>query len=453
MLYDYFILDHRSSEPLYVQLYDKMKVAVEKGHLAAGEKLPSIRRLSESLRVSRTTVETAYQQLCVEGYIQSSPQRGYFVQEAVRTPGPTAEVIPQETGEPGPEILFNFGSDWVDSGHTDSKLWKKHVRQVLNRQEAIASYGEHQGETALREALAAYSHNARGVIASPGQIVIGAGTQPLLSLLCGLLRPDERQVAMEAPGFQQAEQVFSDCCIPVRLLSQDQDGVKIQELEASSAKVLLVSPSNRRQIIPMGRRVQLLQWAERTGGILVEDDYNGELRYRARPVPAMQGMGSERVVYLGSFSKLLLPSVRIGYMVLPEPLLKRYRQRAARYNQTASKIEQLALADYIREGQLEKQLRRLRKLYAAKSARLTETLRQTFGPLVELSLQETSLRLLVTVKNGMDSRELVRLARTYGVRLQEAREGVGCVILGFAGIPIEEIAPAVARLKEAWFGA
>lgn len=450
MLYDYLLLDHKSKEPLYAQLYGKIKAAVEKGHLAAGEKLPSIRHLSESLRVSRTTVETAYQQLCVEGYIQSSPQRGYFVQEAVHTSGHKPGVIPQITDEPGPKVRYNFGSDWVDSAHTDSKLWKKHVRQVLNRQEAIASYGEHQGETALREALAAYSHSARGVAASPGQIVIGAGTQPLLYLLCGLLKPEERRAAMEAPGFQQAEQVFADCSIPVRFLPQDQDGVTIRELEASMAKVLLVSPSNRLQIIPMARRVQLLQWAERTGGILVEDDYNGELRYRARPVPAMQGMASERVVYLGSFSKLLLPSVRIGYMVLPEPLLKRYRKRAARYNQTASKIEQLALADYIREGRLEKQLRRLRKLYAVKSTRLTETLRQMFGPLIDLSPQETSLRLLVTVKNGMDSRELVQRARTYGVRLQEARNREGCVVLGFAGIPVEEMAPAVARLKEAW---
>lgn len=455
MTYDYLTLNPDSDIPLYQQLYLAIKSAIEAGHLAKGERLPSIRKLAEDLKLSCTTVEAAYQQLCVEGYLRSRPQRGYFVLAALRKEHGRQDALPVSTLPSEPHIFYNFGSDCVDSENIDIKIWRRHIRDVLNRQEVIASYGEHQGEQALREALSTYSYGVRGVLASPEQIVIGAGTQPLLSILCGLLNGHIGHVAMEQPGFLQAEQVFSDCGIEVLHLPADSDGICMDALKSSGAKLLFISPSNRVQTgasLPMSRRFELLNWAKESGAIIIEDDYNGELRYRARPIPAMQGMDtSQSVVYIGSFSKLLLPSVRIGYMVLPATLLERYRTRANRYNQTASKIEQLALSSYVKSGQLERQLRRLRKLYAAKSAALIKALKNAFGSQIDIMLQETPLCLMLTVNTDKTSQELCELSAQNGVRTIPVEEdGKTKVMLGFAGIPLGDIDAAVDCLKAAW---
>ena len=458
MTYDYILLNPQSVVPLYQQLYLAVKNAIEAGHLKKGEKLPSIRKLAADLQLSCTTVEAAYQQLCVEGYLAARPQRGYFILPAPKS-GPGQKIPPKIAApEQGPKIDYNFGTDSVDSSCIDIKIWQRHIRDVLNRQEVIASYGDHQGERELREALSAYSYGVRGVVASPEQIVIGAGTQPLLSILCGLLKGENGCVALEEPGFAQAEQVFSDCGMEVLRLPADDSGIDMDALQSSGAKLVFVSPSGRVQTgagIPISRRYELLEWARSTGGILIEDDYNGELRYNARPIPAMQGMdGGQNVVYIGSFSKLLLPSVRIGYMALPALLLERYRTRAGRYNQTASKVEQLALSRYIREGQLERQLRKLRKLYAAKSASLIRALQEAFGSRAELLLQETPLCLILTLRTAADAGELCALAARSGVRVMPVESnGPPKIMLGFAGIPLRDIEPAVLRLKDAWSGA
>ncbi len=453
MTYDYLQLDKNSAEPLYRQLYRSIRGAVETGHLREGDRMPSVRRLAADLGLSCTTVESAYQQLCVEGYLRAAPRRGYFARNVRRQAGagPLVPLLPRRREVP-PPVRFNFGSDCVDNSSIDLKSWRRHLRAALNRQDALVSYGEYQGETELRAALSAYSFGARGVIASPGQIVIGAGTQPLLSILCGLLNSGRRLVAMEEPGFLQAEQVFADCGFSVVKLCGDAEGIRMDRLEESGAKYVYVSPSNRYRTgtaIPISRRLELLKWAAETGGVILEDDYNGELRYRARPVPAMQGIADGRgVVYLGSFSKLLLPSVRIGYMALTPELLERYLPRAANYNQTSSKVEQLALSSYIKSGQMERHLRRLRKLYGMKSERLIRALRRAFGERVDILLQETPLTLLLTVHSPKDAGELCRLALENGVRVQIAPEGK--IRMGFAGIAPDDIEPAVECLRRAW---
>lgn len=460
MTYDYLKLDYNSDTPLYQQLYLTIKSAIEKGHLKKGDKLPSIRKLAEDLKLSCTTIETAYQQLCVEGYLISKPKRGYFV-----LPNVEDDTKPQKPpkfeikAKVNTKILYNFGSDCVDSENIDIKVWRRHIRDILNRQEIIASYGEHQGEPELRKALSEYSYGVRGVVASPEQIVIGAGTQPLLSILCGLLNSDFNYAAMEMPGFLQAEQVFSDCKIKVLHLPYDECGIRMDALKESETKLLFISPSNRIQTglsVPMNRRFELIKWAEENNSIIIEDDYNGELRYKARPIPAMQSMGSEHIVYIGSFSKLLLPSVRVGYMVLPPKLLGKYLKHAKHYNQTASKIEQLALSDYIKSGQLERQLRRLRKLYSAKSSLLIQSLKDTFGKNIEILLEETLLSVILTVKTNYSSSQICDMAEKNGVKIMPVKnsdniDGTAKVMLGFAGIPVCDIKPAVERLKKAWY--
>lgn len=450
LAYEYLEL-RENGIPLYRQLYDSLKHAMETGQLRQGERMPSIRKFSEDLGVSRTTVEAAYQQLCVEGYLKSEPKRGYFVlsgeQPALSGPRRAyASAVPLAG-----RFRFNLGTDCADAENADLRLWRRHVRDVLNRREIIVSYGDHQGEPALREALSLYAGRARGVAAGPEEIVVGAGSQPLLYLLCGLA--GRRRAAIDEHGFAQAEQVFHDCGIEVIPLPRDENGLDPEALRASGADLAYVSPSasvDSGSAMPTSRRFELLRWAQETGGILIEDDYNGELRYRAHPIPAMQGMpGGDRVAYLGSFSKLLLPSVRIGYMVLPPSLLTLYRERARNYNQTASKIEQLALAAYIASGQMERRLRRLRKLYAIKSQRMKKCLSDVF-PDRCFTLEETALYFRTPLKRE-EAEALCRRAAEEGVRVRtrENRDGVFAA-LSFSGIPLQDIPEAAAALGRAW---
>lgn len=454
MTYDFIELKRENKTPLYQQLYDIISKSIENGNLPQGTKLPSIRKLSEDLQLSRTTVDSAYQQLCVEGFIVSKPQSGYFVHinTAITSKFRAAKSVPETSVRAENKILFNLGSDCIDSESADIKLWRSHIKDVLKKQNIITLYGEAQGEYKLRKALSLYSYGVRGVESNEESIIIGAGTQSLLYLLCGLMNGYGRKIAIEKGGFSRAEQVFSDCGYEVVHINGDNDGIDVNELYKTDVKILFVNPSGNLitgQPMKMNKRYELLKWAEDTESIIIEDDYNGELRYSSRPIPALQGTDSGRVVYIGSFSKLLLPSVRIGYMVLPESLLKIYRRKMYLYNQTASKIEQLALAEYIREGQLERQLRRLRKIYGEKCSVLTSALKKAFGKNTEITLQENSLCMKVTLQyNGID---IAKEAEKRGVRVTHIKsddESKYILKLGFAGIPISDIEPAIKILKE-----
>lgn len=453
MTYDFIELQHNKAIPLYQQLYNSISSAIENGNLPQGTKLPSIRKLSEDLNLSRTTVESAYQQLCVEGFIISRPQSGYFVHinTSVMSKSKTAKPVPEKSKPSENKILYNLGSDCIDSDSADIKLWRSHIKDILKKQNIITSYGEAQGERELRNALSFYSYAVRGVESDEDSIVIGAGTQPLLYLLCGLMDGYGRRIALEKGGFSRAEQVFSDCGYDIVHIDDDSDGININELYKTNIKILFVNPSGNLitgQPMRMNKRYELLKWAEETESIIIEDDYNGELRYSSRPIPALQGTDSGRVVYIGSFSKLLLPSVRIGYMVLPPSLLEIYRKKAHLYNQTASKIEQLALAQYIHNGQLDRQLRRLRKIYGEKCSVLTESIKKHFGENAEITLYENTLCVTLTLKNN--GTDIAENAEKRGVRVTHINSDDKekyILKLGFAGIPLSDIEPAVKALK------
>lgn len=460
MTYDFLELDRSGKLPLYQQLYDKISSAVENGSLTVGTRLPSIRKLSEDLQLSRTTIESAYQQLCIEGYIKSLPQKGYYVQSAPQKSviKSTASVLSKST-ESRYNILYDLGSDLADRNETDIRLWRSHIKNVLKKEAVIASYGEPQGEPELRNALALYSHGIRGAVTDGSRILIGAGTQALLYIICGLISEIKpRTAAMEQDGFPLAERVFSDCGFSVHKLKSDIDGIIPEELYKNGSSILFINPSCNKngQPLRMSRRRELLKWAEATDSIIIEDDYNGELRYSSRPFPALQSADSERVIYIGSFSKMLLPSVRIGYAVLTPELLKIYKSRTGFYNQTSSKIEQLALAEYIKTGELERRLRRLRKLYREKSQLIMQTLESTFDSSalnLKATLQETALCFLLSLNTSRSAGEMLALAKNQGVRLSYSNsdsKNTTELKLGFGGIPTADIINAINALKRAW---
>lgn len=455
MIYDFINLNRESKIPLYKQLYSSIRKAIESRGLNKGDRLVSIRRLSKALNISKTTVEAAYSQLCNEGYIKNQPQRGYFVEGQVLKIEEKQENPAVLGSLPGSApILYDLGSKSVAVDSTGISLWKKYVRSYLNKDYIIASYGDPQGEPQLRRALSFYSYSVRGVIATDESIVIGAGTQSLLYLICGLLREFGVKIAVESEASPHFIRVFIDCGFTVIKTPSDQNGLRLDKLKESKPDFVLINPSGSLKSgdkMKMERRYELIRWAESEGKFIIEDDFNGEIVYNSRPIPALQCSSPGSVVYLGSFSKLLLPSVRIGYAVLPDTLCKVYSHCKQALNQTASKLEQLALADYIKDGQLERHLRRLRRIYAQKSERLKACLEKSLKiiePSARLRLFETSLAYTLTLNREIDSQAL--LAELKRRRMEiiscEAHDGQSVIRLGFSGIELDSIEPAAGLL-------
>lgn len=451
MIYDYINLDRLSKQPLYAQLYSTIKNNIENGNIQKNIKLPSIRKLSEDLKISKTTVENAYSQLCAEGYIINKPQSGYYTVQLLinNLKTNTDNILDKNRIESN--FKYDFTGKSVDIGDISLKLWKKYIRYIINCEYLITSYGHPQGERSLREALSKYSYGVRGVVAGSDDIIIGAGTQPLLYLLCGLLRKNYGSIiAVERYGFTYAEKVFEDCNISIDKIDCDENGIIINSLEKSQARILLINPSGNLQTgnaLKVDRRTAILDWAEKNNCIIIEDDYNGELKYSTNPVPAMQGYNKSRIVYLGSFSKLLLPSVRISYMVLPNDLLEIYNNNKHMYNQTASKMEQLALGKYIADGQLERSLRRLRKIYRDKSEYIINVLYNAFGDRVKVSLKETSLCVNVLFSKDTDMLKLKQNLNDKSVNVIFNPYDKYAIDLSFSGVEKDKILQGIEIIK------
>ncbi len=443
MLFDFIEL--KGNDNLYIELYAKIKSAISENIIKKGERLPSVREAAAQLSVSRTTVENAYSKLCIEGYVESYPQKGYFV---IGLPH-TEEIVDFSRNENLPNIKYDFSSRRIDTENADTKTWKKTVRQILLLNEELTSYGDSQGEYRLRKALSEYSYKARGVKANPQNIVIAAGIGPLLNILCGLLGRDIT-VGFSSDGFEKAENLFRDYGISTQLLQSDISGATLKAVMQNDIDILFLTPSSLSRISRNAlskRRSEYSHWVnEDKNRWIIEDDYNGELRFTARSIPAFQGGYPQKTVYIGSFSKLLLPSVRLAFMVLPDFLAEKFRLRKSDFNQTCGKIDQLSLASYINSGNLEKHLRRLRRLYYAKSKVLLDELERNF-PKSEKILFESLLTVRVFFSLPFSSKELTERLLENQICVIENKHK-GSIDLCFSGIRTEEIGNAVSKIKE-----
>ena len=346
MLYDFIIIDKTSCAPLYMQIYASIRRSVENGSLVKNTKLPSVRQLSSGLEVSKTTVSAAYEQLCVEGYIKNKPQSGYYVEAQFENAPKKSENTHSSAIAQIKRYDYDFSGKSIDDKIINIDEWKKYVKEVINTGYMLMSYGEPQGETVLRNALQKYSLGVRSVNTSAENIVVGAGTQLLLYLLCSLVGTN-KTVATAKSSYIQAEFIFKTLGLEIKYFDTDSKGITISSLEKINPDMVLINPNfiaENGMSMPVSRRLELIKWSKENDCIIIEDDYNGELRYSTHPMPCVQNYDIENTVYLGSFSKILLPSVRISYMVLPDKLLKKYRQISPYINQTASKTDQNALA-------------------------------------------------------------------------------------------------------------
>jgi len=434
--------------PIYQQVAAYFREEITLEHLPALALLPSIRKLMADLKISRTTAESAYQVLISEGYISSMPGKGYRVEQFL----PHTRQKETKTISPiaaASTVLYDFSNNYIDTSTFDTALWRRCLNSALRNPRSIAGYGDYQGEAVLRKVLAQYSYSSRGVVTTPEQIIVGAGLQSLLAILLPLLPVKEKTIGMEAPGFPQAEEICENYGWQVKTFDP-------AEPSDTWPQLLMISPANpyKGRSLSDKEKNNLIVASKLSHVYILEDDYNGEFRYLNTPTPALHSFGnSEQIIYLASFSRTLLPSLRISYLVLPKKLLSAYRQKAKFFNQTSSTIEQLALAEYIEQGYLARHVKKLRSLYNEKNLILQQTLLKTFGKKVTILDYASGLHLRIALHYSLSAQALAKKALQHGIRVipilgTTSRHGPE-VLLSFAGIAKEAIPKGIAALQKA----
>lgn len=459
-------VDKSSSTPLYEQLYLEMKHSIIRGDLAVGTKLPSKRQLSEFLAISQTTIELAYAQLVAEGFILAVARSGYYVEqvdEIAYVEEHREEPTQFESEAVKHTYRIDFNSGRIDTAAFPFNQWRKYAKDVVDEtSHDLLLLGHPQGDVELRQEIANYLYSSRGVRCTAQQVVIGSGTEQLMPLLIRLLGKDA-VYAVENPGYPMTHHLFDNHDRQTLAVSVDEDGMQVSELENQLATVAYVTPSHQfptGAILSASRRVQLLNWASsQEGRYIIEDDYDSEFRYVGKPIPSLQGMDQrERVIYMSTFSKSLMPSLRIAYFVLPMHLLTEYHRTFPYYSSTVPRLDQHVLAQFMRDGHFSKHLNRMRKLYRKKLEKLTQAL-DTYKPTVLISGEQAGMHIVLTIESQLDDRELVELAKQADIRVYALSEysqgaiGKGQkpqILVGFGGFPEDEIEPAIKNLMDAW---
>ena len=482
-------LDPKGKTPMYEQLYAAVAAAIREGALRHGEKLPSKRELCARLGVSRATVETAYELLLAEGYVESRPRSGYFAEDYLSTPTagtsiacPACEACNRPAGdlhpvpEPKPKERTSnacpyiperkksadaalLSTSAVDVSAFPYASWAKLYKEVVYNSPELLQRGDPRGDAALREALAEMLSGYRGVHCTPAQLVVGSGMETLMGQLITLFGP-EALYAMEDPGYPAMERSLSARGRSIRWVPMDDSGMDAEALEQSGATVAYLTPSHQFPLgitMPAPRRSRLLGWAAAGDRWIIEDDYDSEFRYGGRSISSMQGMDRNgRVIYVGTFSRSLAPAIRLAYMVLPPPLLERWQALYGRQQPTVSRYEQAVMARFLTGGYYGRYLRRVGKLYADRRAALLGALGDIPG--VSVSGADGGIHFLVTLPRHEEA-ALLRRAAEAGLPLRGLSEFChrvtppeSTLILGYGGLPTERVAEVAARLKAAWDG-
>ena len=460
-------LDPHSKTPLYEQLYRAVRADIMSGTLAGGTRLPSKRQLAANLRVSQITVETAYGQLLAEGYIVSEPRRGYFVQKQLAVPAQTQApkaAAPHTHAASADDCKYDFRTNIVDTECFPFATWARLSRSVLSEySDRLLRATDPCGAAELREQIARYLYDFRGINISPDNILVGAGSEYLMHLVIQMLGRD-RVYALENPGYRKLYQIFDVSGVAVRPLPLDKSGLRADALAAGDASVVYLTPSHHfplGTVMPAARRMEILRWASAAPDrYIIEDDYDSEFRYASRPIPALGEMDrAGRVVYVNTFAKSLSPALRIGYLVLPDALMARYRERFSLYSSTVPSFDQHTLAAFMRTGGFERHISRSRKVYQARRDALMAALDRELADLPhEVSRSEAGLHLLLHMRNGMLERELIERAWAVGVRVYglsayytpPVKPPKATLVLGYAGLTEQQINEAAALLRQAW---
>ena len=453
------------TDSLYEYLYKCIRKDILDGKIAAGTRLPSKRSFAKNLGISVITVENAYAQLVAEGYIYSVPKSGYYVEQIRKnllmpesSAGEKCRMAGSESNQPRRMCGAESGrSGWISgneterngqvygskkengqiastyridlvSGRTDPKkfpftIWARLLREVLSgEREALMNNAPGGGILELRRAIAGYLLQYQGMQVSEEQIIIGAGTEYLYGLLIQLLGQD-KTYALEDPGYTKVAKIYQSHLVKTAFIPMDEQGVRIDRLRESGADVMHISPSHHYPTgitTPIGRRYELLAWAnEKEGRYILEDDYDCEFRLAGRPIPSLQSIDQlGRVIYMNTFTKSLTSTIRISYMVLPWDLLEHFQNKLGFYACTVSNFEQYTLARFISGGYFEKHINRMRNYYRGKRDELIKQLQTSpLGEKIAILGADAGLHFLMEVDTALSDGELVELAGKEGIRL------------------------------------
>lgn len=462
-------LDTKSLTPLYQQIEEYLKQEIQEGRLVAGMRLPSSRALSANLLVSRSTIETAYDQLVAEGYIEPVAYKGYYVCEIEGIYFQKAEYTKQNNPEKTEikqrrklqKYRYDFALNGIAPESFPTHTWKQLAKQVLSDStEEIFAQGNPYGEDSFREAIAEYLYHARGVKCEKSQILVGAGNDYLLMVLATLFECNKK-VAMENPTYLSAWYDLKHTGCSVCTVKSDEMGICIEELEKTGADVVYVMPSHQfpmGTVMPLKRRMELLRWADENQTYIIEDDYDSEFRYKGKPIPALQGFDkNERVIYIGTFSKSIAPSIRISYMALPKKLVRYYQSRYP-FAVTISKVDQKIVELFLRNGHYERHLNRMRRLYKSKHDWILRWVKEEMSEICSCFGEHAGIHLLLRFHNGISEDEAVERAKSAGIRVyglseffvQEKKETEAVVLIGYATLTEEEIKEALQILSRIW---
>lgn len=462
-------VDRNSGVPLYRQMYEEIRRNILDGTLRSGLRLPSTRLLAEELRVSRNIVVLAFEQLVAEGYLQSRTGAGTLVartmpDEILHVGRRASQDRPLSKRHPlsrrGRRIAamttlartlvpaarlapFQYSLPALDE--LPLAIWGRLVARHFRRAPSeLLGHGDSAGYWPLREAIATYAGVARGVRCHPSQVIVVNGSQQAIDLAARVLLDPGDRAAVENPGYLGARSALQAAGIRLVPVSVDEDGLSVPALKRKpAAKLVYVTPSHQFPVgvvLSLARRLELLDWASRHQAWIFEDDYDSEYRYESRPIPALQGLDHEgRVIYVGTLSKVLFPSIRFGYLIVPEDLVQPFVAARALTDISSPLVEQAALADFIAEGHLASHIRRMRALYMERRDAMKETIQREFNGLLQVQDTQAGMHLVAWLPPGADDALISREAAKAGLYVMPVsafaitplkRAGL---LLGFAG--------------------
>lgn len=422
-----YSFENIGNESLYQHLYNSIKKDILDGKLSKGDKLPSKRAFAKHLNISTITIETAYNNLLSEGYIYSIPKKGYYVAEISNNH--SYSLPSQEIKDLKPitnkyvNYTANFNSNHTNPNNFPFSIWAKLLREVINNHRTdLMTNSPFGGILELREAIANHLYNYRGISVHPEQIIIGAGTEYLYSLLIQLLGRN-KIYAIENPSYKKIGKIYTKNNVKIKYITVENSGISLDELYSSNADILHISPSHHFPtgiVTPISLRHNILKWAsEDKNRYIIEDDYDSEFRFIGKPIPTLQSIDTcKKVIYINTFSKSLASTIRISYMILPNHLLKKYQEELSFYSCTVSTFEQYTLAKFISENYFEKHINRMRIYYKNLRNKILDTLKNSaIKSQIKITEKDSGLHFLIEITNGLTDSEIKKRAKKLNINI------------------------------------
>lgn len=464
------ILDNTAPTPLYQQIYEQIKRDILAGNYHEGARLPATRALAKELHVGRNTVELAYAQLVLEGYVTGLRGSGFTINKLELylnphskpnvKPPPTKPAATTKSGK----IKYNFQYGNLGPDLFPYAIWRSLLNEVFDDMDIMNAqyHQELRGDLELRRELKDYLYRSRGINCNEEQIVICSGIQSALNMVVRIFPYADKRVALENPCYDGTRVVFQNNKFAVDPVPVNPDGMDITALKKTKARLAFVSPSHQfptGATMPINKRIELLNWANANNCIIIEDDYDSDFRYNGRPIPALQSIDENgRVIYMGTFSKALSAGLRVGYMVLPEWLVPRFMDYYQGYQFTVPWMEQRILAKFLAYGHWERHIRRITHLHKKRHDVLLASITKHLPQKIAVRGHNAGLHILLEFDAAIPETRLIEMARNMGVKvhpvspylLDTRHKPKTCLLLGYANLSEADIPEAVKLLSLAW---